>query len=95
MPRLVDLDGSHYKCKHTSGHQSRNNNRKPMKPPPAVGENHSGDNADWNEIRELTKASEDKATNPNEKLMGVLQLPNRDIRSVTPRFMTQGPIYEK
>jgi hypothetical protein len=59
MPRLVDLDGSHYECKHTSGHQGGENNREPTKPPPAVGENHSGDKADWNEIRELAKASED------------------------------------
>ena len=66
-----------------------------MKPPRAVGENHSGDKADRNEIHELTKAPEDIAANPNEKLMGVLQLPDRDIRSVTPCFMTQGPIYEK
>jgi len=95
MPRLVDLDGSHYECKHTPGYQGRGNNRKPLKPPPAVGENHSGDKADRDEIRELTEASEYKAANPNEKLMGVMQLPNRDIRSVTSRFMTQSPVYEK
>ena len=72
MPRLVDLDGSHHDYKHTSGHQSGNNNRKPATPSPLVGENYSGDKANWDEIRELTKASEEKAANQNEKLMGVL-----------------------
>ena len=95
MPQLVDLDGSYDECKNVSGRQSGKNNRKPMKPPPEVGENHSGDKTDWNEIRELIKASEEKTANPNEKLVGILQLPGRDIRIVNTCFMTQGPIYEK
>ena len=95
MPRLVDLDGSYDECKDASGRQSGKNNRKPIKPPSEAGKNHSGYKADRNEIRELTKASEDTAANPNEKLMGVLQFPDRDIHIVNPCFMTQGPIYEK
>ena len=95
MPQLVDLDGSYDECKDASGRQSGKNNRKPSMPKTVVGENNSGDKADRNEIRKLTKASEEKTTNPNEKLMGVLQLPGRDIRIVNTCFMTQGPIYEK